>query len=148
MSVGFASRHAPTAWNQWVKSRWRDEKALLWAVDLVMTGTTHRGIGLEAFARNQLQPSGRTVDLSVRAGVEYEWFPGKFRIRGGSYFEPSRFRDPNNNDIPGRIHFTAGFDWRLWQFGFWDEQYRLRLSFNTDVASQFSNGGFAIGFWH
>ncbi len=147
-SLGFASRQAPSAWNQKVHSHWRDEKALLWATDLVITGTTHRGAGLEAFGQHMLQPSGRTVDLSVRAGVEYEWYPGRLRVRGGSYYEPGRFRDPEGQDIEGRLHMTLGFEWRFWSFHFWDDPYRLQLGFTADAASNFGNAGFSFGFWH
>lgn len=147
-SIGLASRHAPTEWNQKVMSNWRDEKALLWAADIVVTGKTKNGIGLEAFGQRMLQPSGRTVDVSVRAGVEYEWFPGRLRLRAGSYYEPSRFRDPEGDDIPGRAHLTTGFDWRFWSLEVWETPYRLQLAFTADVARNFGNTGLSVGFWH
>lgn len=147
-SVGVAGRRAPTPWNRKVKTRWRDEKALLWAADLVLTGKTRNGVGLEGFGQHQLQPSGRKHSLSVRSGVEYEWFPGRFRIRGGSYYEPSRFRNPEGGTISGRLHATIGFDWRIWSFGFLGDPYRLRLSATADGAHNFSNSGISIGFWH
>ena len=147
-SVGVAGRRAPSAWNRTSHQRWVDEKALLWAVDVVLTGTTQRGAGLEAFGLHQLQPSGRKHAVSVRGGVDYEWVPGRLRVRGGSYYEPGRFRDPEGNDIGGRLHLTFGADLRVWQFGFWDDLYRVRLSLASDVAQSFGNGGLSIGFWH
>ncbi len=146
--VGFAARRGATPWNRTTKRRWVDEKALLWAVDMILTGTTPRGAGLEAFGQRQLQPSGRTLSLSVRGGVDYEWKPGRLRVRAGSYFEPSRFRDPEGDDIPGRLHITFGADLRVWQFGFWDDQYRVRLSLTSDLAHKFANSGLSLGFWH
>ncbi|MCP4446028.1 MAG: hypothetical protein GY811_11880 [Myxococcales bacterium] len=146
-SVGVARRHSPLAWNRSAATRWVDQRALPWAVDLVVTGKTARGAGIEAFGLHKLQPSGRKHAFSVRGGVKYEWFPGRFRVRGGSYFEPGRFKDPAGDDIGGRIHLTLGADLRVWQFSFWEKPYRVRFSLTSDVAENFGNGGFSIGFW-
>ncbi len=146
--AGSCLRRGPTRWNRKIRSEWRDEKSLLLAADLVVSGHTPGGYGIEAFSRKQLQPSGRNVGVSPRAGVEYEWVPGRFRIRGGTYWEPSRFRDPEGDDIDGRIHITLGFDVRVWSFCFWNERYRLRLSATSDGARKYGNGGLSIGFWH
>lgn len=149
VSVGAAWRRAPTAWNRKVATEWRDEKYLLLAADLVVTGHVPGGYGIEAFAASEkLQPSGRDVGISPRVGAEYEWVPGRFRIRGGSYWEPSRFRDPEGRDIAGRLHITLGLDLRVWSFCFWKERYRVRLSFTSDGAKAYGNGGVSIGFWH
>lgn len=148
VSFGAAYRFAPTAWNRTVDTPFRDERAILVAADLVVTGAVDGGHGLEAFARRQLQPSGREVAVSARAGVEYEWLPGKLRVRGGSYWEPSRFRAPDGADVPGRLHVTVGVDVRIWAFCFWDDRYRVRLSLLGDGAEGYGNGGLSIGFWH
>lgn len=51
-----------------------------------------QGAGIESFTAGRLQPAGRDlVDVSVRAGGEYEWVPGRLRVRGGLYYEPARF---------------------------------------------------------
>jgi hypothetical protein len=146
--VGFAVRKGPTPWNRRVESDFRDERSTIWALDVLVTGKVKDGYGLEAFARNRLQPSGRRHGVSVRGGVEYEWAPGRFRVRGGSYWEPSRFKDPAGEHIPGRLHLTAGFDFRLWSFSFWGDPYRLRLSMTVDSARRYGNGGLSIGFWN
>jgi hypothetical protein len=147
VAAGGAWRFGPTAWNRALKSRWRDEKALVVAADLVVTGRVEDGHGLEAFAVQELQPSGRSVSWSPRVGGEYEWVPGRFRIRAGSYWEPSRFRDPAGQDIPGRVHITTGLDLRIWQFHFWGRDHRLRTSITVDGAKDYGNGGLSIGFW-
>lgn len=147
-SIGIAGRRAHTPWNMTYEDDWRDEKALLWGADLVLTGKTHRGAGLEAFGDHQLQPSGRKYSLSVRAGVEYEWLPGELRIRGGSYFEPSRFKAASGKDIPGRLHLTLGLDWHFWSFEVWDYRYRAQVSTWADVAEKFGITGLSFGFWH
>lgn len=147
LAVGGAWRFGPTRWNRFVRGRWRDEKALVVATDLVVTGRVEDGYGLEAFARHQLQPSGRSVSWSPRIGAEYDWVPGRFRLRVGSYWEPSRFRDPSGQDITGRIHGTIGIDLRVWQFRLWGKDYRLRTSITADGARDYGNGGLSLGFW-
>ena len=147
VAVGGAWRFGPTRWNRVVAARWRDEKSLVVAADLVLTGRVEDGYGLEAFARQQLQPSGRSVSWSPRLGGEYEWVPGRFRLRAGTYWEPSRFRDPTSKDISGRGHLTLGVDVRVWQFHFWGKDYRLRISITGDAARDYGNGGFSLGFW-
>jgi hypothetical protein len=147
-SVGAAWRRGRTRWNRAIQSEWRDEKALLLAADLVVTGHVAGGYGVQAFAAHQLQPSGRNVGVSPRFGAEYEWVPGRFRIRGGTYWEPSRFRDPAGESIDGRLHVTLGLDVRVWSFRLWNESYRVRLTLTSDGARQYGNGGLSIGFWH
>ena len=61
------------------------------AADLVVTGSSENAFGLEAFGHHMLQRSGRHPGVSLRGGVEYEWLPGRLRVRGGSYWEPGRF---------------------------------------------------------
>jgi len=140
---GVAWRRAPTRWNQRVTTDWRDERALLLAADVVITGRVADGAGLDAWAQHQLQPSGRRTSFSVRAGAEYEWLPGRLRVRGGSYWEPGRFRD-----VDGRIHGTLGLEVSLFEFPVWRWRYRLRVSLTGDVARNYGNAGISVGFWH
>ncbi len=147
VSAGAAWRFGPTPWNRVVAARWRDEKSLIVAADLVVTGRVPDGYGLEAFARQELQPSGRSISWSPRAGAEYEWVPGRFRLRAGAYWEPARFRDPAGKEIVGRAHGTLGLDLRVWQFHFWGKDFRLRMSITGDAARDYGNGGLSLGFW-
>ena len=147
-SAGVAWRRAATRWNRPVAKRWRDEKYWLFAADLVVIGHVPHGYGVDALTRNQLQPSGRDVGWSPRFGVEWEAIPGWLRLRAGSYWEPSRFRDEDGADIPGRQHVTTGLDVRVWSFCVWRERYRLRVSATSDGAQGYGNGGVSIGFWH
>lgn len=147
-SAGVAWRRAATRWNRAVPARWRDEKYWLFAGDLVLLGHVPHGYGIDALTRNQWQPSGRDVGVSPRFGVEVEWIPGWLRLRAGTYWEPSRFRDEAGDDIPGRQHITTGIDVRVWTFCLWRERYRLRLSATSDGAQGYGNGGLSIGFWH
>jgi hypothetical protein len=69
-------------------------------------------------------------------------------VRGGTYWEPSRFRDADGDAIRGRLHLTLGLDIRVWQFGLWGDHHRVRVSLTSDGARGYGNGGASIGFWH
>jgi len=140
--TGASYRFAPTAWNQQVPGPFRDEKALTVAADVVVTGATSNGYGLEAFGTQTLQRSGRHTVASLRGGLDYEWKPGKLRVRIGAYWEPGRF-----DSVDGRFHTTFGSDLRILQFRFFGRR-RARLSVTGDFASRYRNLGFSIGLWH
>jgi hypothetical protein len=142
-AAGVAWRFAATPWNQTVAGRWRDERSLLLAADVVVTGRAPDGYGLEAFVDRTLQPSGRALSVSVRGGAEWESRPGWVRVRAGSYWEPGRF-----DGVSGRVHVTGGFDLRFWSFCFWSERYRARLSMTGDIAERYGNVGLSVGLWH
>jgi hypothetical protein len=141
--AGLAWRFGPTPWNQRVLADFRDENSTILALDVIVDGPVANGAGLEAFLQKQLQQSGRSTSVSVRLGAEYEWVPGWFRIRGGTYWEPPRF-----DDVEGRLHLTLGLDVRFWSFSFWGSNYRLRLSLAGDGARRYGNTLLSLGFWH
>jgi hypothetical protein len=141
-AAGGAYRFAKTAWNQGMPGPFRDEYALTLAADVVVTGTTDNGFGLEAFGMQELQRSGRHPAFSVRGGADVEAVPGRLRLRAGSYWEPERF-----DGVPGRLHGTFGIDLRVFEIEFFGPR-RGRISALGDVASQYRNVGVAIGFWH
>lgn len=140
--VGGAYRWAPTAWNQQVPGPFRDEYSLTLAGDVVVTGATASGAGVEAFGMHELQPSGRHTVVGVRGGAALECLPGRLRLRGGSYWEPGRF-----DGVGGRAHATFGIDLRVLAFQLWGER-RGRISLTGDVAHEYRNIAVDIGFWH
>ena len=140
--AGAAYRWAPTAWNQQVQTAFRDERSLTLAADVVVTGATASGAGVEAFGMHELQPSGRHTVVGVRGGAALEFLPGRLRLRGGSYWEPGRF-----DGVGGRAHATFGIDVRVLAFQLFGER-RGRISLTGDVADRYRNIVFSIGFWH
>jgi len=140
--IGFAYRFAPTEWNQLVGGVFRDERALTLTADILITGNSPNAYGIEAFAMQELQRSGKDFAISLRGGAEYEWIPGRFRVRAGSYWEPSRFEG-----VDGRLHGTFGIELRVFEFHLWGRR-RGRLSFTGDVAERYRNVAASIGFWH
>jgi hypothetical protein len=140
---GAAYRFGSTPWNKRVETRYRDERSLLVAADLVVSGWVPNGHGVEAFARHRLQRSGLNVAASPRLGAEAEIIPGWLRLRAGTYWEPSRFRG-----VDGRLHGTAGADIRLVGFTLFGSEYRLKVSLTADRAPRYGNAGVSFGFWH
>jgi hypothetical protein len=139
--AGASYRWATTAWNQLVRRKFRDERSLTAAADLVVTGSSANGYGLEAFGMRELQRSGRSVGISLRGGAEFEWLPGRLRVRAGSYWEPGRFEG-----VGGRIHGTLGVDLRVFEFRAYGLR-RGRISGTADVASRYRNLAVSIGLW-
>ncbi len=83
------------------------------------------------------------MTLSPRVGAEFEWLPGRLRLRAGSYWEPQRFAG-----VPGRLHLTLGGELRMFAFQFWGAERRLALSMAVDGADDYGNAGLSFGFWH
>ena len=142
-SIGGAYRWSSTGWNQLVGGFFRDERSLTVALDLVVTGALDNAYGLEAFGQHELERSGRDIAWSPRGGAEFELFPGRLRLRAGSYWEPQRY-----DGVPGRLHGTFGIELRLLQFNVLDVPRRGRISVTGDVAEGYRNIGFSVGFWH
>jgi len=143
LAVGGTYRFADSHWNQLVGGYFRDEKSVTLAADVIITGSSNDAYGLEAFGQHELQRSGMHPSFGVRGGAEYEMLPGRFRVRAGSYWEPSRFVG-----VGGRLHGTFGIEVRVFQFWFWGTERRGRISLTTDVAARYRNGGLSVGFWH
>jgi len=143
LGLGVAWRFAKSQWNRQIDADFRDEKAVVVAADVKVSGAVDNGAGLQAYTLRQLQRSGESTVVSLRLGAEYEWVPGRFRVRGGTYWEPARFAG-----VSGRLHLTLGFDVRLFSFRFLDDPYRVRLSLTSDAADNYGNAGLSIGFWH
>lgn len=143
LSVGAAWRLGPTRWNQQVSSRWRDERSLTLAADLVIQGAVENGHSTEGFVLQLLQPSGRSMSTSLRLGAEYEWLPGRLRVRGGTYWEPGRV-----SGVDGRLHATVGMDVRVYSFCLLGSRFRARLSLTADYARHYGNTGISLGLWN
>lgn len=141
--LGGAWRFSPTQWNQLVGGTFRDERSLTLATDIVVVGASREAYGIEAFGMHLLQRTGRNTSVSVRGGADYEAFPGRLRLRAGSYWEPERY-----DDVPGRLHVTFGAELRVFEFFAWGLRRRGRISFTADVAERYRNVALSVGFWH
>ncbi len=120
-----------------VRGRHLRRQYTLVSADLVITGAVPQGIGPRSYLDGQLQQSGRSASVGLRAGAESEVIDNRLQIRMGTYFEPSRF-----DDRIGRPHITAGLDVRV--TAYWD----WRITAVADLASDYSNVSAGIGLWH
>ena len=141
-TLGGAFQFAHSAWNERVNQTYRDERQLTVAVDLSFTGAVPNGYGLEAFAAQQLQQSGRSTTVTPRFGAESEAIPGWLRLRAGTYLEPTRVPETD-----ARWHATGGFEVRIVAFHLLRQERRVQVSGVADVASRFQNVAVSIGFW-
>jgi hypothetical protein len=142
-TIGGAWRFGPTPWNHKIGGAYRDERQLTVAFDLSFTGSVDHGYGMEAFAAKQLQVSGRSISVTPRLGLEAEVIRGWLRVRGGSYYEASRFPETSP-----RLHGTGGGEVRLFAFHLFGSERRVSLSFAGDVARDYKNAGISVGFWN
>ena len=140
---GFAWRFGPTAWNEPGQTLFRDERALVVTGDIALIGPVSGGMSVAGFAAQMPQASGRTINVSVRAGAEAEVLPGRLRVRAGSYWEPERIEGRG-----GRIHGTLGAEFKLFTFSFWGRERRVRVAFAADLADRYQNIALSLGFWH
>jgi hypothetical protein len=141
--VGSAYRISRSRWNQKVDTAFRDEYQVTLGFDLMFVGALDNAYSLEEFAAKRLQPSGRDATVSPHAGAEIEVIPGWLRLRGGSYFEPSRYPD-----VDGRWHGTAGTEVRLFGFKLGGTERRVSIQLAGDFAPRYHNVGASIGFWN
>ena len=142
LAAGAAYRFSETPWNVTVKGPFRDERAVVVAADLVVTGSTTASYGLEAFGLHQLQRELEHPAFSARLGAEYEALPGRLRVRAGTYWEPGVFEG-----VGGREHATFGIDVRVFEEDVWGLR-RGRLGLTGDIAEHYRNVFASIGFWH
>jgi hypothetical protein len=116
------------------------ERVLL-STSVLVSGPVKNAVGVESMLTQVVRRSGERAVLTVRAGVEAEVIPTWLVLRGGSYLEPTRFRNARS-----RIHGTGGFDVRVFEsevFGLYDEGTRFRISGAVDAARDYF--GWSIG---
>ena len=113
-----------------------DGAPLLLTAQLDVVGASPGAVSLTSALDGTSTPSGAKASLVPRAGAEWEWFPDRFRVRGGLYVEPSR---TGNSPRP---HGTAGLELRV-PFWPWD----LQLAGGADVARGFFNYSISVGLW-
>jgi len=115
---------------------------LLVSMDVEVIGSSKNATGLEAFIRQERQPAGESATISPRLGVESEVVENWLRLRGGTYYEPSRF-----TGVEGRWHGTGGFDLRLFETHVLVDAV-WKVSAAMDAARNYTNLGLSVGWWH
>ncbi len=120
---------------EWQETRVRP---VLVSVQLDVVGPTPGAVALESalVPSADARASGETASVVLRAGAEWEALPERFRVRGGTYLEPSR------TGASPRPHGTFGLEVRV-PFPWRD----LQLGLSGDVAARFQNVSLSLGFW-
>jgi len=119
-----------------------DRRYVVFAVDIEVVGGVKNGIGVEGFLDQKWKRSLGSPTVSVHAGVESEVWADWLVLRAGGYAEPSRFKR-----LGYRGHGTFGFDLKLFSICAGSSRITFRGSAGFDVARDYFNTGFSIGFW-
>jgi hypothetical protein len=114
----------------------------LLAADLVFIGKSDNAVGVESVLAQVKQPVGTTETTSLRVGTELEAWPGRARLRLGSYYEPSFYAEASS-----RTHLTGGFEVKLFTTRVWGEN-DWSLTYTLDVARDYRSNFLSIGFWY
>ena len=132
-------------------TNWPRARILILA-DVVLTGTTRNGVGLQSFLRQEDVGSGDRITLQPRLGLESEPLVNRLVTRIGTYVEPTRYqRDAGPGILSGsRQHFTFGLEVRTFA---WDILGLVRrtdfaLKLVGDLAPRYQNFGLSFGTWH
>jgi hypothetical protein len=114
----------------------------LLAADLVFIGKSQNAVGVESVLAQVKQPVGTKETASLRVGTELEAWPGRTRVRLGSYYEPSFY-----DEASSRTHLTGGFEVRLFTTHMWGD-YDWSLTYTFDIARDYQANFLSIGFWY
>lgn len=120
---------------------WKDHKWLV-ASDLLFTAASENAVGVESVLAQKIQYIGTHTTTSFRIGSELETMPGRFRLRLGSYYEPSNFEG-----VASRTHLTGGVETRMFHTSYLGE-YDWGLTFTFDTARDYQGIFVALGFWY
>jgi hypothetical protein len=117
---------------------------LLVVADAVITAPVDKAIAVSSFLDQQNDPYGRSWTISPRLGLEGEPIVDRFKLRFGTYLEPSLFDGGS-----ARQHFTFGGDLKLFSWNFFGvlDPTTWQLSFATDLAPRYTNWGISLGVW-
>ncbi|MCS6899178.1 MAG: hypothetical protein RMJ98_05290 [Myxococcales bacterium] len=125
---------------------------ILVLADLLLTGSTPDGIGLQSFLRQEDVPSGSSVTYQPRLGIEGEPVLNRMMARVGTYLEPSRYQIPEGSGFlaGARQHFTFGLEVRAFTSSLWGLVKTTQFTINLagDLAPRYQNLGISLGTWH
>jgi hypothetical protein len=140
------ARRDPSAVPAEVAYRTLPRKRLLLSSALKITFPTRKGVGTDSFLKQEVERSGAHVSFSPRLGVESEPIIDWLVVRGGTYYEPSRFEHTG-----ARLHGTAGADLHIpitWSaFGLFDDDTSFRIGGAVDGATRYFGWSISVGIW-
>jgi hypothetical protein len=122
----------PEVDSQATEGRW------LFSVQADLLSSVENAVSVHSFtALTPAERVGGSALVQPRAGVEYEPFLGRLRLRMGTFIEPSPFEGHS-----ARPHLTGGFE--LFLFRYLDD-WAVTASF--DFSRRYSDFGISVGFW-
>jgi hypothetical protein len=98
-----------------------------------------------ALVRQRVEQARMGARFAPHLGSEIYAIPSWFTLRAGTYMEPPRYVGSTH-----RVHATAGFDWKLLEwgvFGLLHEETGWRLSGALDYARDYLNASIGLGTW-
>jgi hypothetical protein len=115
------------------------------SADLILTGPTSNGIGVDGFVEQLRRESGEDLSVGFHMGAETELVDNRLKLRAGFYLEPAR----NENSVH-RPHGTAGLELRLFAWDFFGcfRPFDIKVSLTVDGAARYLDIGVGIGVWH
>jgi hypothetical protein len=120
---------------------------LLASFSVKLTAPAESGVGVQSFLDQKVQRSGEGFAFSPRLGLEGEAWPGYLILRGGTYYEPTRFRAGTS-----RVHGTGGLDIRIpivWSvFGLLEDDTTFRVGGAVDGTLRYFGWSVTAGLWH
>ena len=132
-------------------SNWPRARILILA-DLVITGPTRNGVGLQSFLRQEDVVSGGRSSLQPRLGLESEPVVNRLITRVGTYIEATRYRRDTGRGIlsSSRQHFTFGLEVRTFAWDLLGLIHRTDFTVKLvgDLAPRYQNFGLSFGTWH
>jgi hypothetical protein len=121
-------------------------RRLLLSTALKVTWPVKNAIGTESFVNQVVERSGTEPSFSPRIGVEGEPWINWLVLRGGSYYEPTRFKKSS-----ARVHGTLGTDIHVplvWSvFGLLEDDTSFRIGGALDVAERYFGWSANVGVW-
>jgi hypothetical protein len=117
---------------------------LLVVADAVITAPVDKAVAVSSFLDQTNEAYGRSWTISPRLGLEGEPVVDRFKLRFGTYLEPSLFDGGS-----ARQHFTFGGDLKLFSWNFFGilDPTIWQISFATDLAPRYTNWGISLGVW-
>jgi len=129
------------------RNEYRVIPRIYWLIsaDLILTGPTSNGIGVDGFVEQVRRRSGEDLSLGFHLGAETEIVDNRLKLRAGFYLEPAR-----NSDSVLRPHGTAGLEVRMFDWDFFGcfKPFGLKVSLTVDGAERYLDIGIGIGVWH
>ena len=133
LSVGVAHE-----WNDFLG--WRGHPGLASGDIHVFGQSPSNAQGSAAFVSQTTRPIGQKAIATIHGGVEVELLPNRFRLRAGTYHEPSRYEGGS-----ARQHITGGFEVRLFPIPYVTRQ--VSFSYATDYTARYQVHSFSLWLW-